>query len=93
MIYVDEIMEYPSGKWCHMATDGCLEELHAFALQLGLKRSWFQNKPRHPHYDLRPSKRALAIQRGATAVESSELIKRCFHKAEQNNVRQANFNP
>ena len=83
MIYVDEITEYPSGKWCHMATDGTLEELHAFALRLGLKRRWFQNKPRHPHYDLRPSKRALAIQKGATAVDSFEMIERCFHKAEQ----------
>jgi hypothetical protein len=79
-IYVDDVQRYPSGQWCHMATDGTLEELHAFALHLGLKRSWFQNKPRHPHYDLRPTKRILAIQKGAKAVDSFELISKCFHK-------------
>ena len=46
-ILVDELREYPDVTlpftvWCHMATDGELEELHAFAARLGLRRAWFQ---------------------------------------------------
>jgi len=51
MIYVDDLQDYPSGRWCHMATDGELDELHVMAAKIGLKRSWFQNKPRHPCAD------------------------------------------
>lgn len=83
MIYVDDIQTYPAGgprwaRWSHMATDGDLADLHRMAAQLGLKRSWFQNEPRHPHYDVTPSKRALALRLGAQAVSSEELIRRCF---------------
>src|SRR5689334_28958 len=85
MIYVDTVRHYPSCNlpykyWCHLATDGDLEELHTFAAQLGLKRSWFQpsRSGRFPHYDLVPSKRALALQLGAAAVDPIELIRVCY---------------
>ena len=29
-----------------------LDVLHATAQMAGLKRCWFQNHPRHPHYDV-----------------------------------------
>jgi len=29
-----------------------IEELHNFAKAIGMKKSWFQNHPKHPHYDL-----------------------------------------
>jgi len=32
---------------------------------LGLKRSWFQDSSDHPHYDVSPNKRKLAIRLGA----------------------------
>lgn len=64
-VYVDEIREYPK-KWCHMWCDGNLDELHAMADQIGLKRGWFQTKRfDFLHYDLVPSKRSLALKRGA----------------------------
>lgn len=85
MIYVDEVQTYSQcrlryKRWCHMATDGDLEELHTMAAHLGLKRQWFQlsRSGRLPHYDLTPNKRALAIQLGAIAVESKELLHRCY---------------
>ena len=83
MIFVDGIREYPacrlpSKRWCHMATDGDLEELHAMARRLGLRRAWFQAYPTTPHYDLVPSKRALAVRLGACAVSSVELARRCW---------------
>lgn len=78
-IYVDQLAQYGTRRWCHMATDGDIEELHLMAKKIGLKREWFQNKNiRHPHYDLVSSKRALAIQIGAKSVSSKELIELCF---------------
>ena len=43
-----------------------LEELHAMAEKIGLRREWFQGRARHPHYDLMAFTRALAVQHGAT---------------------------
>lgn len=78
-IYVDDLFQWPgkSGQWSHMMTDGDVSELHQMAQRIGLKRHWFQNKKRHPHYDLRPPQRALAIQHGAIAVDGGELVRRC----------------
>ena len=83
MIYVDSIRHYPDcglpyKDWCHMATDGDLSELHAMARQLGLKPTWFQDKPGAPHYDLTPRKRTHALGLGAQAVDTMELARRCF---------------
>ena len=75
-VYVDAIFDYGhKGKWCHMAADGDINELHAFATSLGLKRAWFQNHTLHPHYDLTPSKRLQAIKCGAIEVTSAELVR------------------
>lgn len=62
-------------------TDGSIDELHAMADKIGLKREWFQNKnARYLHYDCQKSKRDLAIKHGAVEVDSKELIKRCVRK-------------
>lgn len=79
-VYVDEIRRYPSGQWCHMMSDEGMEELHTFAANIGLRRSWFQDHPSHPHYDLRPSKRRLALQNGATEIEGKELARMSLRK-------------
>src|SRR6185436_13568665 len=50
----------PFTTWCHMATDGELDELHAFAARLGLRRRWFQRD----HYDLPPHGRRAAVALG-----------------------------
>jgi hypothetical protein len=69
MVYVDTIQNYggsASFKWkdsCHMYAD-TLDELHAFAKKIGLKRAWFQDK-RLPHYDLNKGRHAAAIKAGA----------------------------
>ena len=63
-----------TSTWCHLTAD-TQEELHAFAAQLGLKRSYFQpgtpigGKP-SPfwHYDLTAGKRAQAVRLGAVEV-------------------------
>jgi len=61
-------------------TEGGLEPLHVMALSIGLRREWFQNHPRHPHYDLPPEKRELAIAAGAIPVSSRELVRRCSRR-------------
>ena len=68
------------GEWCHLATDGALEELHAFAERMAFPGRAFHDHPRHPHYDLTASRRAQAIAAGAVEVSSKELVKRCFRR-------------
>jgi hypothetical protein len=75
MILVDPIMRHSSGEWCHMVSDESLEELHEFAAKIGLKRKAFQSGSR-PHYDLRPSKRRLAVSLGAEEVGKRGLVRR-----------------
>jgi len=83
MILVDDLHEWGwhKGASCHMSTDDQsqegLEKLHAFALRLGLKRSWFQEHILTPHYDLVASKRKLAIAKGAQEVSPQEFVRRC----------------
>ncbi len=91
-VYVDKLRSYPqkatsgsrffgNGKQsCHLATDGELEELHQFAVSIGLKREWFQDHRRVPHYDLTPNKRQRALAKGAQEASSEELIERCKRK-------------
>lgn len=73
-IYVDQYPGTDWGKWTGgghlLGTD--LAELHKFARLLGLKRAWFQDRT-FPHYDLVRSKRKLALQNGAVAIEPGEL--------------------
>ncbi len=74
-VYVDN-MEAKFGrmKMSHMMAD-TLEELHEMAYKIGLKREWFQNHKKYPHYDVSLSKRNLAIKHGAREVTPIELVK------------------
>ena len=59
-----------------LATDGPVRELHEFAQKIGLKRSWFQDKSRHPHYDLTSDRMVnKAVSAGAQVVSRRELVK------------------
>lgn len=78
-VMVDELRVYPNAKHrcfregsAHLMTDAdTLDELHAFAARLGLRRSWFQPRS-SPHYDLSPAKHALALKLGAKLVPARE---------------------
>lgn len=54
-----------------------LQELHDFAhKKLKLKREWFQDHIRHPHYDLTTQRaRKRAIRAGAQVISTRELIR------------------
>jgi hypothetical protein len=56
-----------------------LDDLHEFAQAIGLKREWFQDHPRHPHYDLTTIRAVRrAINRGAVLV-SPEIVLQLAH--------------
>ncbi len=56
-----------------IGTEG-LDELHALAKRIGLRRAWAQHLDRCPHYDLTPNKRAAAIRAGATPLEPRQMV-------------------
>ena len=70
-VYVDDA--FVAGEWGFFTGGGHLqadsvEELHAFAERLGLRRAWFQTRPRkpdHDHYDLTRAGPSRAIELGA----------------------------
>lgn len=87
MIYVDKLTTYLKQqaspfaqrygthvKWCHLFADD-IQELHQFSLKLGLQSTWFQNKPKFPHYDIVQSKRQQAILLGAQEVDLRSYLK------------------
>jgi hypothetical protein len=80
-IYVDSLRRHReawAGETCHLATDGPIDELHAFAHSIGVPRIAFHGWARWPHYDLRAPHRARAVAAGAIEVTSKELVRRCF---------------
>ncbi|MFA5766448.1 MAG: DUF4031 domain-containing protein [Candidatus Paceibacterota bacterium] len=76
-VYVDELFDtektprWRYAKACHLTAD-TLEELHEFAERIGMKKQWFQNHPRHPHYDLTVGRRRTAVRLGAVEVKARE---------------------
>jgi len=68
-VYVDDLAKWPTkiacfkGGSCHLTAD-TLDELHAMAANIGMRREWFQNT-RVPHYDLTPARRSAALLAGA----------------------------
>lgn len=78
-VYVDSLLAcIPNQQWrwnksCHLIAD-TLDELHAFAARLGLRRAWFQSDARLPHYDLNESRRAKAVVLGAVEIDRKQLV-------------------
>lgn len=68
-VYVDRLRDWGwrYGPSCHMIAD-TLDELHAMAARIGMKRIWFQTDG-GPHYDLTASRRKMAIDCGAIEME------------------------
>lgn len=49
-----------------------VDELHAFAKRIGLRREWFQLHALAPHYDLTPQRRERALALGAVFVPARQ---------------------
>lgn len=74
-VFVDNAkIEWRGQNWCHLVADS-LEELHAFAKLLGLKREWFQHAASYPHYDITESLRERALLIGAIEGSNARIIK------------------
>ena len=60
---------------CHLIAD-TLDELHAMALAVGMRRAWFQAPPKAstPHYDLTSSRRAEALKHGAVPLDRRAFV-------------------
>lgn len=74
-VYVDcEKNQYRHMIMSHMVAD-TLDELHAMAQRLGLKRTWFQtSRNGMPHYDICQTKRAQAITFGAVEIDRRKMV-------------------
>jgi hypothetical protein len=76
-VYVDcEFVMWRGRSWCHLVADS-IDELHAFAELLGLRRQWFQERSFYPHYDVTASVRAKALKLGACDASRETMISRC----------------
>ena len=84
-VYVDEfrIWHPPGAKVprcfragsCHMSAD-TVEELHAMATKIGMRRAWFQEHATMPHYDLTEKRREAALAAGAVFVRGREQARK-----------------
>lgn len=73
-VYVDKARNvFGRMVMCHMIAD-TLDELHAFAACIGLKREWFQGDASTPHYDVSLARRAQALLLGAVELERNEFV-------------------
>jgi hypothetical protein len=88
MVYVDysihlessnpkafRVGERHNHEWCHLWADS-FEELMDFAQAIGMKREWLQKNSRVPHFDLIPTKRVMAIAKGAQEMSLKEWLKK-----------------
>lgn len=82
-VYVDTLVNYGGSatfRWthsCHMWAD-TIEELHAFAASIGMRRAWFQPPKDHgvrlPHYDLNANRRRIAVLKGAIELDRTQAV-------------------
>jgi hypothetical protein len=75
-LYVDDaIWGWQGLRWAHLLADD-IDELHRFALALGINLLSYQGPPRTsvPHYDLTAYERRRAIARGAIACSRDEIV-------------------
>lgn len=56
--------------WCHMVSDTSIDELKAFAAELGIPERGFQGD----HFDVPEHMRSVAIIQGAIEVTSREIL-------------------
>lgn len=75
-VYVDTLVNWgwKLGESCHLIAD-TLDELHAFASKIGMKREWLQISANHtPHYDLTASRRKVAVDKGAIELPRRDFV-------------------
>jgi hypothetical protein len=73
-VYIDSLMNWGwrYGASCHLIADS-VEELIEFAISIGMKEKWFQDK-RIPHFDLTKSRREVAVKLGAIELNRKDYV-------------------
>lgn len=75
-IYVDSAIwrsaRRPGTRFCHVASDSSIDELHAFAARAGLPERAFHRD----HYDVPAHARPHVVAAGATPVDTKTLVRR-----------------
>lgn len=83
-VYVDDAVHlWREQRWAHLMAD-TLDELHAFAHELGIPPRAFQDKRSGAHYDVTAGLRERALELGAIAVSrhaDRELMKAVIQRA------------
>lgn len=79
-VYLDPMVDWgkrigrAGPRWCHMLAD-TLDELHAMADKIGLRRAWFQDHASMKHYDIGTDRiRALAVAAGAVECDRRTFV-------------------
>jgi hypothetical protein len=70
-VYIDRPIWPGHGHlWSHMISDRSYEELHDFAVRIGIPRRGFERD----HYDVIAERYAVALAAGARPVSSREIV-------------------
>lgn len=74
MVYVDDSEVRKHGySWFHLMADS-VQELHEFAVSIGLPARAFHRGARHPHYDVTAGQRQRALICGAVAISARDAV-------------------
>lgn len=74
-VKIPDHMKHLGNLWCHLWCDvGNEAYLIDFAIGLGLRRGWFQDKKGFPHFDLTPNMRKKAVENGAIRTSLRSYI-------------------
>jgi hypothetical protein len=79
-VYVDNIhlparVGRVNSTWCHLAADSS-EELHAFAVSIGMRPEWVQYPGTwREHFDVPAPRRRAAVAAGAVEVSARDLTR------------------
>jgi len=66
MIFTDNI---------HLISDTSVEELHAYAASVGIKRCWYHSSSKYIHYDIPKRRRAnFASTHNITCISGKEIV-------------------
>jgi len=59
-------------RWAHLISDVSYDELHEFAVSIGVRRVGFQGD----HYDIESDTRLIALEQGAVDTDSRQIVRR-----------------